>query len=132
MHDTVAVLVTIGLPRPFPHCSHRLRGHIPTGSLTHRPSREWLLVEVGPCFLGAGGNSVANISAADDSETIRVELVYNVRADARELDALYKQTQQTIEGAAHRHGWLKWVKLERKDYPQAEDFKDRLTCPQSS
>jgi hypothetical protein len=93
--------------------------------------QEWLLVEVGPCFLGAGGNSVANISAADDSETIRVELVSNVRADAREVDALYKQTQQTIEGAANRHGWLKWVKLERKDYPQAEDFKDRLTCPQS-
>jgi len=93
--------------------------------------QEWLLVEVGPCFLGAGGNSVANISAGDDSESIRVELVYNVQSTARELDELYKATQQTIEGAANRHGWLKWVRLERKDYPQAEDFKDRLGCPQS-
>ena len=65
------------------------------------------------------------------SETIRVELVYNVHAAARELDELYKLTQQTIEGAAHRHGWVKWVKIERKDYPQTEDFKDRLGCPQS-
>ena len=102
------------------------------GKEPYTPTKqEWLLVEVGPCFLGAGGNSVANISAADDSETIRVELVYNVRADSREVDALYKLTLQTIEGAANRHGWLKWVKIERKDYPQTEDFKDRLTCPQS-
>ena len=102
------------------------------GKEPYTPTKqEWLLVEVGSCFLGAGGNSVANISAGDDSETIRVELVYNVQATARELDELYKVVRQTIEGAANRHGWLKWVKLERKDYPQAEDFKDRLSCPQS-
>jgi len=102
------------------------------GKEPYTPTKqEWLLVEVGPCFIGASENSVANISAADDSETIRVELVYNVRATAQELDELYKLTQQTIEGAANRHGWLKWVKIERKDYPQDEDFKDRLTCPQS-
>jgi len=102
------------------------------GKEPYTPTKqEWLLVEVGPCFLGAGGNSVANISAADDSETIRVELVHNVQASARELDELYKLAQQNIEGAAHRHGWLKWVKIEREDYPQAEDFKDRFRCPQS-
>jgi hypothetical protein len=108
-------------------------GKVPhPGREPYTPTKqEWLLVEVGPCFLGAGGNSVANISAGDDSETIRVELVYNVQASARELDELYRVSHQTIEGAANRHGWLKWVKIDRKDYPQAEDFKNRLSCPQS-
>jgi len=102
------------------------------GKEPYTPTKqEWLLVEVGPCFLGAGGNSVSNLSVGDDPETISIELVYNPRATAREVDDLYKTTQQTIEGAANRHGWLKWVKIERKDYPQAEDFKDRLSCPQS-
>jgi len=102
------------------------------GKQPYTPTKQqWLLLEVGPCFLGAGGNSVASISAGDYSETIRVELVYNMQAAASQLDELYKIIKQTIEGAANRHGWAKWVKVERTDYPQAEDFKDSLSCPQS-
>ena len=90
--------------------------------------QEWILVEVGPCFLGADGRSVASISAGYDSETITVDLYYNDHATASEVDALYSVTRLAIEGSATRHGWLKWVKLARKDHPH--QLKGKFGCPQ--
>jgi len=101
------------------------------GREPYTPSKqEWLLVEVGPCFLGAGGSSVANVSAADDPETITIELVYRLGTVSRDVDDLYKLAKQTIEGAATKHGWLKWVKIERRDLPQDENLNAKFTCAQ--
>jgi hypothetical protein len=100
------------------------------GSEPFTPTKQdWLLLEAGSCFLGADGNSMATVSAGDDPETVKVELFYNSRAAAREVNAIHEITRASIEAAARRHGWHQWVKVDRVDYPHNDTGK--FGCPQS-
>lgn len=96
--------------------------HVPT-------KQEWVVISAGTCFLGAGGNSVASVFAGDDPEAIRVDLIYNGQASAREVDVLYKLVRLSVEGTAARHGWSEWVRLDRRDHVQ--NTNDKFSCPGS-